>query len=218
MLYIIPTPIGNLEDITFRAIKILKISDIIISEDTRVSKKILNHYNIYKPIKSYHKYNEHIIMFSLIKELTNNKIISLISDCGTPSISDPGFLLIRSCIKHNIKIECLPGPTAFVPALVMSGLPINEFIFLGFIQSKKRNLKFKELKFETKTSVFYESPHKLLKTLYDLKQYIKHRKIIICREISKKFEQIIRGNIKNIILFFENKKPLGEIVVVIEGN
>lgn len=216
MLYIIPTPIGNMEDITFRAIRILKKSKLILVENIYNSKKLLNYFNINVPVKSYNINNEHKII-PIILNILKNKDISLICNAGTPCISDPGFLLIRECIKYNIKTECLPGATAFIPALIQSGFPIQEFLFLGFLPKKKgRKIKLENISKENRTIVIYESPHRLLKTLYQLKKYLYNkREISISREISKKFEETIRGDINDIIFFFEKKNPKGEFIIVL---
>lgn len=219
MLYLIPTPIGNLEDITFRALRILKESDLILVEDTRTSGKLLKHYDICKPLKAYHMHNEHKILPSLLERLKNQETLSLISDAGTPALSDPGFLLIRACIEANLHVECLPGPTAFVPALVISGLPIQEFIFLGFLPQKKgRKRKLSELAQEKRTLVLYESPHKLLSTLNDIQEHFGLRKMVVCRELSKKFEQTLRGTPEELRTYFIKIPPKGEMVLVIEGH
>lgn len=217
MLYIIPTPIGNIEDISFRAIRILKKSNLILSENTRISKKLLQYYNIKTYIKSYHIFNEYKIIPSLIKKLKKGIKISLISDSGTPCISDPGYLLIKYCIKYNINIQCLPGATAFIPALINSGFPINEFTFIGFLPlKKKRKKKLYFLSKEKRTIILYESPHRIINTLYDLKLFFSSKKkIVICREISKKFEETIRGTIKDMIYHFNIFSPKGEFVIII---
>ncbi|XCI75078.1 MAG: 16S rRNA (cytidine(1402)-2'-O)-methyltransferase [Flavobacteriales bacterium] len=219
MLYIVPTPIGNLEDITFRALHLLKTSDLILAEDTRNSKKLLDHYEIQTPLKSYHMYNEHKTFPLILNKLKTGKTLSLISDAGTPGISDPGFLLIRACIQAKIPIECLPGATAFVPALVQSGFPIHEFTFIGFLPPKKgRKSKLESLSKETRTLVLYESPHKLIKTLYELKECFGPKKrLTVCRELSKKFEETIRGNLHELILHFEIQPPRGEFILVLES-
>lgn len=217
-LYIIPTPIGNLQDITFRALEILKSVDIILAEDTRTSKVLLNHFSISTPLWSYHQHNEHQILQKLIDDMQAGKTFALISDAGTPAISDPGFLLVRECIKNNIDIECLPGATAFVPALVNSGFPINRFVFEGFLPQKKgRHTMLLKLSEEERSIVFYESPHRVLKTLHELLKYFDgQRKISVSRELSKKFEENIRGTIEEVIKIFETKTIKGEFVIVIE--
>ncbi|WP_375323160.1 16S rRNA (cytidine(1402)-2'-O)-methyltransferase [Candidatus Karelsulcia muelleri] len=223
MLYIVPTPIGNLEDITFRAIRILKEVDFILAENILNSKKLLNFFKIKNNILSYNIYNEHKIIFNIILFLKKCNNIALITDAGTPIISDPGFLLVRHCIKNNIKVSCLPGATAFIPALINSGFSINEFTFIGFLPHKKRKEKkiktlCKELCKESRTIIIYESTYRILNTLYIIKNYIGNKQISICREISKKFEQTIIGNINDIIFFFENKKPKGEFVIILQGK
>lgn len=216
-LYIVATPIGNLKDITLRALDVLNEVDIILAEDTRTSKVLLNHYQINKPLWGYHQHNEHVILEKIINEIISGKKIALISDAGTPAISDPGFLLVRECIKNQISVECLPGATAFVPALVLSGFPIQRFIFEGFLPLKKgRQTIFKRWNEEDNTIVFYESPHRLLKTLNELKLYlINDRKIAVCREISKRFEEVLRGTADEMIQHFQTHNPKGEFVIVI---
>lgn len=217
MLYIVPTPIGNLKDITFRAIEILQSVNYILAEDTRTSKPLLQHYNISTPLKSYHAFNEHHILNQIIADLKSGLNIALISDAGTPAISDPGYLLVKHCIENNIKVECLPGATAFVPALVCSGKPIHHFLFIGFLPAKKgRQSKLKEIAQFPYTIVLYESPHKLLKTLEDLKEIFGENKYIsISREISKVYEEHLRGSIIELIQHFSQNPPKGELVIVI---
>jgi len=219
-LYIVPTPIGNLEDITLRAIRTLQEANLILAEDTRTSGKLLKHLNVSTPMRSYHMHNEHKIVASIIKQLQNNETIALISDAGTPAISDPGFLLVRACVEANIEVTCLPGATAFVPALVVSGIPNEKFVFEGFLPIKKgRQTRLKLLAEETRTMVFYESPHKLLKTLNDFKSYFgSDRSMSASREISKLYEETKRGTIEVLITHFENKKPKGEFVLVVAGK
>ena len=216
-LFIVPTPIGNLGDITLRSIDVLKSADLILAEDTRTSSKLLKHYNIDTNVESFHMYNEHKKLQSIINRLGDDNKIALISDAGTPGISDPGFLLIRECIKNEVEIECLPGPTAFVPALVSSGLPIDRFSFEGFLPVKKgRTKRLKELSIQTKTMVFYESPHRILKTLNDLLNYFNDEcQISISREITKLFEETFRGTIKESVEHFEKNKTKGEFVIVL---
>ena len=218
-LYVVPTPIGNLQDITLRALETLKQVDIILAEDTRTSKVLLNHFQIATPLWRYHQHNEHKVLENLIEEMQAGKTFALISDAGTPAISDPGFLLVRACIQHQIPVECLPGPTALIPALVDSGFPINRFVFEGFLPPKKgRQTLLNKLKEEERAIVFYESPHRILKTLLELKNYFEAtRKICVCRELSKKFEEIVRGTIEEVALHFEKQAPRGEFVIVIEG-
>ncbi len=221
-LYIIPTPIGNMEDITFRAIRLLKSVDMILTEDTRVSGKLLSHFSIKTPMKSYHTHNEHKIVSTLVKELSlrDNKKYALITDAGTPAISDPGYLLIKHCIAQKIKIECLPGATAFVPALVSSGLPTDAFTFIGFLPVRKgRQKKLEELKEETKTMIFYESPHRIVRTLQDLAGYFgKNRPASVSRELSKLYEEHIRGSLEEIIQQLNEKKTKGEFVIIVNGK
>ena len=216
-LFVVPTPIGNLGDITLRSIDVLKSADLILAEDTRTSSKLLKHYNIDTNVESFHMYNEHKKLQSIINRLGDDNKIALISDAGTPGISDPGFLLIRECIKNEVEIECLPGPTAFVPALVSSGLPIDRFSFEGFLPVKKgRTKRLKELSIQTKTMVFYESPHRILKTLNDLLNYFNDEcQISISREITKLFEETFRGTIKESVEHFEKNKTKGEFVIVL---
>lgn len=217
-LYIVPTPIGNMEDITLRAIETLKKSDIILAEDTRHAKKLLKHYNISTKVISYHLNNEHKKVDEYVQMLINGIKVSLITDAGTPCISDPGFLLIREAIKNNILITCLPGPTAFVPALVMSGLPSDSFIFEGFLPRKKgRKSKLHEISQNTKTTILYESPFRIVKTLSDIKETIgSDRKIAIIREISKIYEEVFRGTIEEAIIDYNKKTIKGEFVICID--
>jgi len=219
-LFIVPTPIGNLEDITLRAINTLKEVDLILAEDTRTSSFLLKHLGISKPLKSYHQHNEHKILDELISQLNSGKNIALISDAGTPGISDPGFLLIREAIEKNISIISLPGATAFVPALINSGLPCNEFSFYGFLPQKKgRQTRLKLLELEEKTFIVYESPFRLVKLLQELQKHLgATRKACVCRELTKLFEETKRGTLEELILFYNSKPVKGEIVVVVQGN
>ena len=219
-LYIVPTPIGNLEDITLRAIKVLKEVDLILCEDTRRSKKLLNHLEIDVPLRSHHKFNEHSEVSYIVKKIVEGSNMALISDAGVPGISDPGFLIVRTCLENNIEIECLPGPTAFVPALVVSGLPIDKFIFEGFLPAKKgRKSRLEKLALESRTMVFYESPHKLLRTLLDFDNFFgSNRKISISRELTKLYEETLRGSIKEMVAINSNKKPKGEYVIIVQGK
>ena len=219
-LYIVPTPIGNLEDITLRAIKVLKKVDLILCEDTRRSKKLLNHLEIDVPLRSHHKFNEHSEVSYIVKKIVEGSNMALISDAGVPGISDPGFLIVRTCLENNIEIECLPGPTAFVPALVVSGLPIDKFIFEGFLPAKKgRKSRLENLALESRTMVFYESPHKLLRTLLDFDNFFgSNRKISISRELTKLYEETLRGSIKEMVAIYSNKKPKGEYVIIVQGK
>ena len=219
-LYIVPTPIGNLKDITFRALEVLKEVDLILAEDTRTSGKLLKHFEIDTPSQSHHMHNEHKTVEGLINKLKSGVNIALISDAGTPAISDPGFLLTRACIENNIEVECLPGATAFVPALVNSGLPNDKFVFEGFLPVKKgRQTRLKLLAEETRTIIFYESPHKLLKTLAHFCEYFgDDRPVSVSRELTKLYEETIRGTAKDVLDFYTNKPPKGEIVVVVGGK
>lgn len=220
MLYIVPSPIGNLADFTFRAVEVLKSVDLILAEDTRTSSKLLHHYNIQKPVTSYHQHNEHRVTPHLVSELSNGKTMALITDAGTPGISDPAFLLVRDCIRNGIKVECLPGATAFVPALVNSGLPMNRFCFEGFIPQKKGRQTFlQKLALEERTMIFYESPMRLLKTLQDFISYFgEERLCCVCRELTKMFEENKRGTLKEVHDYFDSKPVKGEIVIVIAGK
>ena len=220
MLYIVPTPIGNLKDITLRALEILKEVDLILAEDTRTSSKLLNHYGITKPLSPYHQHNEHKIFQHLVDQLSAGKKMALITDAGTPGISDPAFLLVRECIKAGIKIECLPGPTAFVPALVNSGIPSNRFVFEGFLPLKKgRQTVLKKLAEEERTMIFYESPLRLVKTLEEFIQYFgAERTCCVCRELTKMFEENKRGTLHEVLIYFKEKNPKGEIVIVVAGK
>ena len=219
-LYIVPTPIGNLEDITLRSINVLIDSDLVLCEDTRRSKILMSHYKINTQLKSFHKFNEHKEVDSIVDQIKEGKKISLISDAGTPGISDPGFLIVRTCIESEIEIECLPGATAFVPALINSGIPSDKFVFEGFLPVKKgRKTRLEMLSNEKRTMIFYESPHKILKTLNDFKvNFGSKRKISISRELTKVYEENIRGTVEEVISFFGDKKIKGEIVIVVEGN
>ncbi|MGO3706520.1 MAG: 16S rRNA (cytidine(1402)-2'-O)-methyltransferase [Mesonia hippocampi] len=219
-LYIVPTPIGNLSDITFRAIEVLKTADFILAEDTRTSGKLLKHYEITTPMHSHHMHNEHKTLPKIINRLKAGETAALISDAGTPAISDPGFLITRACIEENIKVECLPGATAFVPALVNSGLPNDKFVFEGFLPPKKgRKTRLTTLAEEERTCIFYESPYKLLKTLKDFAAYFGgERAISVSREISKLHEETIRGTITEVMAHFEQKPPKGEFVLVVAGK
>ncbi len=219
-LYVIPTPVGNLEDITLRALRILKEVTLILAEDTRTTSVLLNHYGISCPMKSYHMFNEHKVSAFIGELFSMHDAIGLVSDAGTPGISDPGFMLVRACIEKGIEVECLPGPTAFVPALVNSGLPTESFIFEGFLPVKKgRQTKFKEISTYRKTCVLYESPHRILKTLQELGPYLgEDRQLSISREISKKFEETFRGTVAEASAYFASKAVKGEFVIVISGS
>ena len=219
-LYLVPTPIGNLEDMTFRAIKVLKTVDIILAEDTRTSGKLLKHFEIDTPMESHHMHNEHRMVGRIVERLKSGESIALISDAGTPAISDPGFLLTRACIANSIAVECLPGATAFVPALVNSGLPNDKFVFEGFLPVKKgRQTRLKLLSEESRTMIFYESPHKLLKTLKQFAEYFgEDRQIAVSRELTKLYEETIRGTLIEVLNHFEQKPPKGEIVIIVAGK
>ncbi|MBT7653855.1 MAG: 16S rRNA (cytidine(1402)-2'-O)-methyltransferase [Flavobacteriaceae bacterium] len=219
MIYLIPTPIGNLEDITLRAIRLLKEVDLILAEDTRVSIKLLKHFEIVTPLQSFHMHNEHKKVQTIVDQLKNGKTVALISDAGTPGISDPGFLLVREALKEGVEVQCLPGPTALIPALVQSGIPCDRFVFEGFLPPKKgRQTRLEQMALETRTQVFYESPHKLLKTLEQLVTYFgADRSIAVVREISKLYESTFRGTAQEGLDFFEAHPPKGEFVIVVEG-
>lgn len=219
-LILVPTPIGNLEDITFRAISVLKNCDLILAEDTRKTGILLKHFEIKTPMRSHHKFNEHQTSQNVCNELLAGNQIALVSDAGTPSISDPGYLLVKECVNNNIDIECLPGATAFVPALAVSGLPNDRFYFEGFLPVKKgRQTKLKQLAELDKTFILYESPHRLVKTLKQLAEYLgENRNASVSREISKLFEENKRGELKDLISHFESKTVKGEIVIVVGGN
>ncbi len=219
-LYIVPTPIGNLKDITFRAIEVLKEADIILAEDTRTSGKLLKHYGIDTQLRPYHMHNEHKTLGGLVDELKNGRQMALITDAGTPAISDPGFLLVREAIRENIIVETLPGATAFVPALVNSGLPAHNFTFEGFLPVKKgRQTKLTELQTEARTMVFYESPYRIVKTMTDFAKYFgEDRQASVSREISKMFEETVRGTVTELAQYFTDHPPKGEFVVCVAGT
>lgn len=219
-LYIVPTPIGNLEDMTFRAIRVLKEADLILAEDTRTSGKLMKHFEIMTHMQSHHMHNEHKTVENLITRLKGGETIALISDAGTPAISDPGFLLTRACVENGIEVECLPGATAFVPALVNSGLPNDKFVFEGFLPDKKgRQTRFLALSEETRTMIFYVSPHKLVKTLGEFVQYFgDSRPVSVSRELSKLHEETVRGTATEVLEHFTKKEPRGEIVVIVGGK
>lgn len=218
-LYIVPTPIGNLDDITLRAIKVLKEVDIILAEDTRNTSFLLKHIGVDKKPFSHHMHNEHKTVEGWANRIAGGESVALVSDAGTPAISDPGFLLVRECIRNGVEVECLPGATAFVPALVNSGLPCDRFVFEGFLPPKKgRQTKFKELAEEDRTIVLYESPHKLLKTLADIKEYLgAERRISVARELTKMFEENRRGTVEEVLAHYTANPAKGEIVIVVEG-
>ena len=218
-LYIVPTPIGNLADITLRALDILKSVDLILAEDTRTSGFLLKHYAISKPLQSFHNFNEHKVVNLFLQRMEKGEVMALVSDAGTPGISDPGFLIIRACLQAGLKVECLPGPTAFVPALVKSGLPCDRFVFEGFLPVKKgRQTLLTALAKEERTMIFYESPYRLVKTLEHFKEYFgSQRKASVSRELSKMFEETVNGTLEEITLHFQSKEVKGEIVMVVAG-
>jgi 16S rRNA (cytidine1402-2'-O)-methyltransferase len=219
-LYMVPTPIGNLADMTYRAVEVLNTVDIILAEDTRVSGILLKHYSITTPMQSYHQHNEHNMTGVVVKQLKNGRDTAIITDAGTTGISDPGFLLARACVEADVEIECLPGATAFVPALVNSGLPNDKFVFEGFLPAKKgRQKRLKALADEDRSMVFYESPYKLVKTLEHFAEHFGvERQVSVSREISKLFEETIRGTLTEVIAHFKEKKPKGEFVIVLAGS
>jgi len=220
MLYLVPTPLGNLKDITLRAIEVLQTVDVILCEDTRTSSKLLHHYNIQKPLSPYHQHNEHKIATHLVDQMKAGKTFALITDAGTPAISDPAFLLVRECVANDVKVECLPGATAFVPALVNSGLPTNSFVFEGFLPLKKgRQTKLKQLALEERTIILYESPMRLVKSLEEFAVYFGiDRQCCVSRELTKLFEENKRGTLQEVAAYFKAKAVKGEIVIVIQGK
>lgn len=219
-LYVVPTPVGNLEDMTFRAIRILKEADLVLAEDTRTSGILLKHFEIKNVMQSYHKFNEHKTVEGIINRLKAGETIALVSDAGTPGISDPGFLVVRECVKNDIEVQCLPGATAFVPALVASGLPDERFCFEGFLPQKKgRMTRLNALTEETRTMIFYESPYRLVKTLTQFAELFgPERKVSVCREISKIHEESVRGTLQEVVAHFTANEPRGEIVIVLAGK
>lgn len=219
-LFVIPTPVGNLEDITLRALRLLREVNLILAEDTRTTSVLLHHYDIHTPMLSHHKFNEHQTVDAIVERLQKGESVALVSDAGTPAISDPGFLLVRACVAADIEVECLPGATAFVPALVDSGLPCDRFCFEGFLPQKKgRQTKLTELAAETRTMIFYESPFRVLKTLEQLAEYLgSDRKASVSREISKKFEETVRGTLAELVQHFKEHPPKGEFVIVVAGQ
>lgn len=219
-LFLVPTPIGNLEDITFRAVRVLKEADLILAEDTRTSGKLLKHFEIQTQMFSHHMHNEHKTVDSVVSRIKSGETVALISDAGTPAISDPGFLLTRACVEAGIEVDCLPGATAFVPALVNSGLPNDKFVFEGFLPVKKgRQTRLKFLAEETRTMVFYESPHKLIKTLGNFTEYFgENRRVSVSREITKMHEETVRGSVQEVLQHYTDNPPKGEIVIVVEGK
>jgi len=218
-LFIVPTPVGNLGDITFRAITVLSDCDYILCEDTRKTSILLNHYGIKKSLRSYHKFNEHKILSGIIQELLSGKKLALVSDAGTPGLSDPGFLLVRECLKNKIPLECLPGPTAFIPALIQSGFPTDRFVFEGFLPAKKgRQKKLDELKYEKRTMIFFESPYRLIKTLEQFKSLFGPERLIsISRELTKIHEETVTGSLEEVFQYFSDKTTKGEIVIILSG-
>ena len=220
MLYVVPTPIGNLEDITLRALRILREVKVVLAEDTRTSRKLLDHYEIRTPLRAFHAFNEHAVVEKIADELATGTAMALVSDAGTPGISDPGFLLVRACVRRGIRVECLPGPTAFVPALVASGLPCDTFHFEGFLPHKKgRQTALKRLAALDSTFILYESPHRLLRCLEELAEHCgQDRNASVAREISKKFEEQITSSLASLILHFQSHAPKGEFVIVVEGK
>ncbi|HMB63748.1 MAG TPA: 16S rRNA (cytidine(1402)-2'-O)-methyltransferase [Eudoraea sp.] len=218
-LYVVPTPIGNLEDITLRAVRVLREVDLILAEDTRTSRKLLNHLDISTPMQSHHMHNEHKTVKGIVNRMKQGEVIALISDAGTPAISDPGFLLTRACVEDDIPVECLPGPTAFVPALVNSGLPNDRFVFEGFLPVKKgRHTRLTQLAGEHRTMIFYESPYKLVKTLTQFVEFFgENRPISVSRELTKMYEETIRGTLAEVLEHFTNQPPKGEFVLVVAG-
>lgn len=219
-LYVVPTPVGNLEDMTFRAIKVLKEVDLILAEDTRTSGVLMKHFEIKKPMLSHHKFNEHKTVDSVVSRIKAGENVALVSDAGTPAISDPGFLIVRECVRNGVDVQCLPGATAFVPAIVSSGLPNDRFCFEGFLPQKKgRMSRLNSLKDETRTMIFYESPYRLLKTLLQFVEIFgSDRKVAVCREISKVHEECVRGTLSEVIEHFNVTEPKGEIVIVLGGK
>lgn len=219
-LYVVPTPIGNLRDMTYRAVEVLNSVDLILAEDTRTSGKLLKHFEISTPMRSHHMHNEHKTVENLVQQMAGGTTMALISDAGTPAISDPGFLLVKTCIENNVEVDCLPGATAFVPALVNSGLPNDKFVFEGFLPVKKgRQTRLKILAEESRTMVFYESPHKLIKTLNNFCEYFgDEREVSVSRELSKMYEETIRGTAKEVLKHYTEKPPKGEIVIIVSGN
>lgn len=219
-LYIVPTPIGNLADITLRALDILRSVDVILAEDTRTSGKLLKHYEIARPLQSFHNFNEHKVVDNLVGRMENGETMALVSDAGTPGISDPGFLIARACLKAGLLIECLPGPTAFVPALIKSGLAADRFAFEGFLPQKKgRQTMLKKLATEERTMIFYESPHRLLKTLQQFGEYFgKETQVSVSRELTKMFEETANGTISEVLAHFSARDIKGEIVIVVNGK
>ena len=220
ILYVVPTPVGNLEDMTFRAIRVLKEADLILAEDTRTSAKLLKHYEIKVPMQSHHKFNEHQMVESVVNRIRGGATVALISDAGTPGISDPGFLVVRECVRAGIQVQCLPGATAFVPALVSSALPCERFSFEGFLPQKKgRMTRLQALQTEERTMIFYESPYRVVKTLEQFAEYYgADRQVAVCREISKVHDECVRGTLAEVVAHFKEHEPRGEFVILLAGN
>lgn len=218
-LVVVPTPVGNLQDMTFRAIEVLKQADLILAEDTRTSGNLLKHFGIETKMIAHHKFNEHATLGRTLDIIRENSLTALISDAGTPSISDPGYLITKNCIENDIEVECLPGATAFVPALVMSGFTTDRFCFEGFLPHKKgRQTRLLALKDETRTIIFYESPHRVVKTLTQIQEFIGERNVAVVREISKIYQEVVRGSIPTVIKHFQEKQPKGEFVLLVAGK
>ena len=218
-LVVVPTPVGNLQDMTFRAVEVLKQADLILAEDTRTSGNLLKHFGIETKMIAHHKFNEHATLDRTLDIIRENSLTALISDAGTPSISDPGYLITKNCIENDIEVECLPGATAFVPALVMSGFTTDRFCFEGFLPHKKgRQTRLLALKDETRTIIFYESPHRVVKTLTQIQEFIGERNVAVVREISKIYQEVVRGSIPTVIKHFQEKQPKGEFVLLVAGK
>ncbi|MBR3980110.1 MAG: 16S rRNA (cytidine(1402)-2'-O)-methyltransferase [Bacteroidales bacterium] len=218
-LVVVPTPVGNLQDMTFRAVEVLKQADLILAEDTRTSGNLLKHFGIETKMIAHHKFNEHATLGKTLDIIRENSLTALISDAGTPSISDPGYLITKNCIENDIEVECLPGATAFVPALVMSGFTTDRFCFEGFLPHKKgRQTRLLALKDETRTIIFYESPHRVVKTLTQIQEFIGERNVTVVREISKIYQEVVRGSIPTVIKHFQEKQPKGEFVLLVAGK
>ena len=218
-LVVVPTPVGNLQDMTFRAVEVLKQADLILAEDTRTSGNLLKHFGIETKMIAHHKFNEHATLGRTLDIIRENSLTALISDAGTPSISDPGYLITKNCIENDIEVECLPGATAFVPALVMSGFTTDRFCFEGFLPHKKgRQTRLLALKDETRTIIFYESPHRVVKTLTQIQEFIGERNVAVVREISKIYQEVVRGSIPTVIKHFQEKQPKGEFVLLVAGK
>ncbi len=219
-LYLVPSPIGNLGDISYRAVEVLRQADVILCEDTRTSSVLLRHYEIQKPLTPYHQHNEHKVLQHLVQQLQSGKMLALLTDAGTPGISDPGFLLVRECLRSDVAVQCLPGATAFVPALIQSGIPSNRFVFEGFLPVKKgRQTALKHLAEEERTIVLYESPHRLVKTLNELQEYLGNdRQAAVCRELTKFYEETRKGSLAELATHYLQHPPKGEIVLVVAGK